>query len=140
MAMDVGTERRLLQICVAIAACVPVGTGLAGAALGQQFLTTGPIDISLDSHFRYLSGLLLAVGLLYWSVIPQIEKHTLLFSRLTVIVVAGGLARLYGVLVAGPPPAPMLFGLGMELIVAPALWLWHWRLARRWAEVMEGLK
>ena len=138
--MDVSLERRLLQICVALAALVPVLAGLAGAGLGQEFLSSSPFDALLDSHFRYLSGLLLAVGLLYWSIIPEIEKHALLFSRLTAIVVIGGLARLYGALVAGPPPAPMIFALCMELIVTPALWLWHWRVERRWAEVMEGLK
>lgn len=138
--MNVALERRLLQIVVALGALVPVTAGLAGVALGQRLLTDAPIDLSLDSHFRYLSGLLAALGLLYWSVVPEIEKHTLLFSRLTVIVVAGGLARLYGVLVGGPPPGPMLLALGMELVVAPALWLWHWRLVRRWAEDMEGLR
>jgi hypothetical protein len=138
--MNVSTERRLLQIVVAIAAFVPVSAGLAGVGLGQALLLNAPVDLALDSHFRYLSGLLAAIGLLYWSVIPQIEKHTLLFSRLTFLVVAGGLARLYGVLVGGPPPAPMLFGLFMELVVTPALWLWHWRVVRRWAEDMEGLK
>jgi hypothetical protein len=138
--MDVSSERRLLQIVVAVAAFVPVASGLTGVALGQAFLTNGPLDFALDSHFRFLSGLLAAIGLIYWSVVPQIEKHTLVFSRLTVLVVAGGLARLYGVLVAGPPPASMLFGLFMELVAAPAIWLWHWRLVRRWAEDMEGLR
>jgi hypothetical protein len=124
---------------VAVAAPVPVLAGLAGAGLGPELVGHVSFDPALDSHFRYLSGLLVGVGLLYWSIVPEIEKHALLFSRLTALVVIGGLARLYGVLVAGPPPAAMLFGLSMELVVTPALWLWHWRVERRWAEVMDGL-
>ena len=137
--MDVSQERRLLQICVAVAAVVPVTAGFAGVALGQNFLDHTPFDAALDSHFRYLSGLLCAIGLVFWSIVPTIERHTLLVGRLTMIIVAGGLARLYGVLIEGPPPNSMLFGLGMELVVTPALLLWQWRVARRWAEDMEGL-
>src|SRR5271154_6001977 len=54
-------ERRLLQISVAIAGLVPVGGGLAGVIWGPSMLGE-TVQNPLDSHFRYLSGLLAAIG------------------------------------------------------------------------------
>ena len=85
----------------------------------------------LDSHFRYLSGLLLGIGLAFWSTIPGIERKGRMFQLLTAIVFIGGLARLYGVLIDGWPGAPMIGGLAMELVVTPLLCLWQALLARR---------
>jgi len=45
------------------------------------------------------------------------------FAALCAMVVTGGLARLLGLLADGPPPAPQVVALGMELGVVPALWL-----------------
>jgi hypothetical protein len=89
--------------------------------------------MSLDSHFRYLSGLLLGIGVVFWSLIPHIESRGYLARPLTLIVFVGGLARLLGILIVGPPPAPMLFGLCMELVVTPALCAWQWRIERLYA-------
>ncbi len=123
------TQIRFLQIAVAAGGLVPVLAGLAGVIMG-----TGMIDwpdsfsIKLDSHYRYLSGLLLAIGLGFWSTIPKIERQGARFRLLTFIVFTGGLARLVSVYVLGWPARPMLFGLGMELIVTPLLALWQFRL------------
>ncbi len=85
---------------------------------------------SLDSHFRYLSGLLLAIGLGYWSTIPRIELAGGRFALLTLIVVCGGFFRAVGLLITGPSDPWMLCALAMELIVTPALYLWQGRVAR----------
>ena len=123
-------ERRLFQIAVALGGIVPVGAGLLGVILGSGMVPDGALaGLSLDSHVRYLSGLLLGIGLTYWSLIPRIEKHGARFRLLTIIVFIGGLARLAG-LARGVPEAPMLFGLVMELVVTPALCFWQMRIAR----------
>ncbi len=109
---------------------MPVGAGLAGVALGPRLAGAMVAPVSLDSHFRYLSGLLLAVGVAFWSTIPGIERKAPMFQLLTSLVVVGGLARLISLISEGPPDAPMLFGLVMELAVTPALALWQARLAR----------
>ena len=124
------SERRLLQVCVAIAALVPVSAGLAGAWLGPAMLDAGT-GIDMDSHFRYLSGLLLAIGLGFWSTVPAIEERTHRFRLLTSLVLLGGLARLAGVLAHGWPAPPMRAALAMELVVTPSLCLWQARIARR---------
>jgi hypothetical protein len=87
--------------------------------------------VSLDSHFRYLSGLLLGIGLAFWSLIPGIAEQGRAFRLLTFLVVVGGLGRLIALAVVGAPSAPMLFGLGMELVVTPSLCLWQARVAAR---------
>ncbi len=121
---------RALQIAVAVGGIVPVSAGLAGAILGPSIAGGGSAATDLDSHFRYLSGLLLGIGLAFWSTIPGIERKTALFRVLTAIVAIGGLGRLYGVLYTGWPGAPMIAALGMELIVTPALCLWQAQAAR----------
>jgi hypothetical protein len=42
--------------------------------------------------------------------------------------VTGGIGRLTGLALDGVPSAPMLFGLGMELVVTPALCVWQARV------------
>ncbi len=123
-------SRRLLQAAVALGACVPVGAGLAGILQGAG-LTADHASAALDSHLRYLSGLLLAIGLGYWSTIPRIESHRARFLLLTLIVVTGGLARLYGLLTHPLPPLPMRAAEAMELLVTPTLCLWQRRLSAR---------
>ncbi len=124
-------SRRVLQGLVAVLGLVPVLAGLSGMVLGITL--AGPASPGalpgVDSHFRYLSGLLLAVGIGFWSTIPSIERRSARFRLLTALVVAGGLGRLLGVLLDGLPPAPMLGGLGMELVVTPLLCAWQARIA-----------
>ena len=85
----------------------------------------------LDSHFRYLSGIFLALGIAFASCIPAVEAKTGRFRLLGAMVVAGGLARLVSLAALGVPGGGMRFGLVMELAVVPALLLWQARLARR---------
>src|SRR5262245_42228928 len=124
-------ERRLLQSAVLIGGLVPVAAGLAGIILGPGLLhATADDSSSLDSHLRYLSGLLLGIGLAFWSLVPRIERAGVVFRLLTFVVVAGGIARLASLTGVGMPSRPMLAGLIMELIVTPLLCIWQARVAR----------
>jgi hypothetical protein len=125
-----GIERRALQIVVAAASLVPLGAGAAGMVLGPRLVESGALgSVDLDSHIRYLSGLLLGIGLGYESTVPHIERQGTRFRLLTAIVVLGGLGRLVSLLAVGPPSAAMKAALVMELVVAPALALWQRRIA-----------
>ncbi len=124
-------ERRLLQKVVGVAGGVPVAAGLFGVLFGPTLTGEANISVSGDSHYRYLSGLLLGIGLLFWSSIPGIEAKTGRFQCLTLIVVAGGLARLAGLALTGIPSLAMLGALVMELLVTPVLCLWQARVARQ---------
>jgi hypothetical protein len=124
-------QRRLLQAAVALACIVPLATGSLSLLEGPAFIrgVGEPVPIDLDSHFRYLSGLLLGLGLAFASCIPAIERRTARFQILGFIVVIGALGRLLSLLDAGTPGTGHLFGLVMELCVVPLLMLWQWRLA-----------
>jgi len=126
-------ERKLLQQTVAIVATIPVATGLYGVLFGQA-LTGDAVSISAESHFRFMSGLLLGIGLCFWSTLPGIEEKTNRFRLLTLLVVIGGLSRLVGLVLTGLPSFFMVGGLTVELIVAPVLCLWQTRIADRYAE------
>jgi len=99
-----------------------------------QALTGDAVSVSAESHFRYLSGLLLGIGLGFWSTLPSIEIRTGRFRLLTLLVVIGGLSRLIGLALTGVPSLFMLGGLIVELVVAPVLCLWQTRVANRYAE------
>jgi hypothetical protein len=119
-------ERRLLQVVIAVAGLVPVGGGLWGV-LGHM-TTAGALSAS---NARYLSGLLLGIGLTFWIAIPTIERRGAIVRGLAAIVVIGGLARLAGGLfVTGFPPAVAL-PLVMELGVTPLIAIWRERVERR---------
>ncbi len=123
-------ERSLLQLCVGVAGIVPVAAGIAGILRGPEFVNAG-VGIGADSHFRYLSGLLLGIGFGFWSTIPRIEANGDRFRLLSFIVVAGGLARFISLALIGLPPFEMRAALAMELCVTPLLCLWQWRVARK---------
>jgi hypothetical protein len=122
------TERRLLQIAVALGSLVPLIAGAAGMLSGPAMVDAAG-SVSADSHFRYLSGLLLGVGLAFVTTIPGIERQTSRFRVLAGVVVAGGIGRLISLLLRGAPDAAMLAALAMELVVTPALALWQARVA-----------
>ena len=129
--MSPATERRALQVAVTLAALVPLTFAIEGIARGAGWLQHGPVTADLDSHFRYLSGIFLALGLAFASCIPIIEKAGPRFFLLGAMVVSGGAARAVSLFAVGHPSRGHLFGLAMELCVVPLLMLWQARVARR---------
>lgn len=114
---------------IIILGLVPVGAGLAGIIRGASLAGPGPFPASLNSDFSYLSGLLLAIGIGFYSTVPRIEAKTNRFRLLTALVVAGGLGRLYSMITTGIPDSGMVFGQIMELVVTPLLCLWQGLIA-----------
>ena len=122
----------MLQIAVALASLVPLTAGASGVLQGPEMVKgSGAAPADLDSHFRYLSGLLLGIGLCFVAAIPTIERRSELFSVLTGAVVVGGTARLVAMISGDLPSTPHVLALGMELLVVPLLMLWQKRIARR---------
>jgi len=132
-ALDPAVERRLLQAAVALGALLPVTAGLSGVVAGTTMIGTLDVEPALDSHYRYLSGLLFAIGLGFWSTVPHVETQAVRFRLLTFLVLIGGLARAWSLLRVGVPAAPMLGALAMEMLVTPLLCLWQARVAQRTA-------
>jgi hypothetical protein len=122
-------ERKLLQIALALAGLLTGGFGLAGIFFGASF-TEFSGDVVMDSYIRFLKGMLLAIGLIYWSSIAQIERHSERISLVTFILVLGAVARLMAVIGHGVPTIGIMVGLAGALIAAPLLWVWQRRVAR----------
>lgn len=118
-------ELAALRAAVAIAAAVPVTVGLWGVVGGL-----GAFGPFVDSHFRYLSGLLLGMGLMFWGLLPGIERWRWPFRALCALVVFGGLARL-GAAIGTGMGWSVEAALTMELVVTPALFIWRESLDRR---------
>ena len=120
-------ELRALQIAVALAGLVPLTAGALGILAPTVLGLYG--DDSALAHAAYLSGLLLGIGLAYWSLIPDIEKRSGPFTLLTAIVFVGGLARLSMALRVGSLIPPIGLPLLLELSITPLLWIWQQRVA-----------
>ncbi len=123
-------ERRLLQMAVAIACLIPILTGLDGVLRGAGMFRHVTPTADLDSHFRYLSGIFLMMGLAFASTVPHIEMNGRRFRLLAAMVVMGGLARALSWAMVGPPGTGHKLGLAMELVVVPLLALWQARVAQ----------
>lgn len=133
--MNAIIEKRLLQAVVAIACLVPLTAGTLGVIRGAAWLSHGPVTTDLDSHFRYISGIFLGVGIAFATCVPGIEAKGARMRMLAGFVFLGGLARLLSLVETGTPGAGMLFGLVMELCVTPLLALWQAGFARRFGAI-----
>ena len=131
-------ERRLLQVALAIVSLIPLSAGLSGIWKGPEFYDL-VASVSADSHMRYLSGLLLGIGLVVWWIIPRVEKPSEAFATVTAIVFVGGLSRLWSLIHVGEPNGVMSTAVFVELGLTPALYFWHRRVVRLSADQIAPL-
>lgn len=125
-----GHPPHLLRLTVGLLSLIPIVAGAAGVLLGPAMLGVTAPATDLDSHFRYLSGIFLGVGLVFMWTAPAVERRSAGFRLAAGLVITGGLARLLSLVVAGQPSLPHLLGLVMELGVVPLLVFWQSRVAR----------
>lgn len=121
-------SRRLLQCVLLLLSLSPLGFGAMGMIYGAGWLGGAEAPVSLDSHFRYLSGIFFGLGLALLTCIPRIEAMTTRFRWVAALVVIGGLARLGGLLAGDVPGQGHVIGLGLEIVVTPLLVVWQARL------------
>ncbi len=120
----------VFRCIVAVLALIPISAGAAGVLLGLSFpgFELEAENADAASHFRFLSGIFLAMGLAYWGVGLGIGEYLCRFQLLAMLTFAGGLARLASLWLDGIPSTGHLIGLAMELTVVPLLYLWSRRL------------
>jgi hypothetical protein len=121
-----------LQIVMALLGIIPVATGFFGL-LGVEdplYAAAGvPPIVMLDSNLRFFSGVWLGLGLaLYW-LIPTIERQTVLFRALWVMIFIGGIGRLLSMAMLAWPPVPFVAFTALEIAGAPLFILWQSRLS-----------
>lgn len=127
-------EKRALQLILLALSLSPLGIGAWGALAGPHAMGGANAGAATDaaSHFRYLSGVFLGLGVMLLACIPRIERESRLFGFICLAVVLGGAARALGVAIDDWPGAGHRVGLVLELGVTPLLLLWQRRLARRY--------
>jgi hypothetical protein len=123
-------ERKLLQAAVALAGFAGVLLGLTGVLFGTLHADLSG-DVVLDSYVRFGKGVLLAIGLIYWSCMTRIERRGERISLVTFILVFGTLSRLFSVAGHGVPTLGLIANLVAGLILVPLLWLWQRHVATR---------
>jgi hypothetical protein len=123
-------ERKLLQAAVAVAGFAGVLLGLTGVLFGTLHADLSG-DVVLDGYVRFGKGVLLAIGLIYWSCVPQVERRGERISLVTFILVFGTLSRLFSVVGHGVPTLGIVANLIAGLILVPLLWLWQRHVAAR---------
>jgi hypothetical protein len=118
-------EKRALQCAIVVAAGLPVVAGLWDVLHGLR-----GAGAWAENHERYLSGLLMAIGVGFWSAVPNIEAKTARVRLLTFLVFVGGVCRLLGVVLGDPLSTSVVVALTMELLITPSLCLWQSRFAQ----------
>ncbi|MDX2273061.1 MAG: DUF4345 domain-containing protein [Cyanobacteriota bacterium] len=123
--------KRGLQIILAILSGIPIWVGLLGITQGlSRWLPDPSITPDFDSHYRYITGYYLSLGMIGLWVIPRIEEHTSLFRIIGISVFLGGVGRVVSIWQVGIPSPMMLIFTGLELAF-PLLILWQAQIARK---------
>ncbi|CAF1148873.1 unnamed protein product [Rotaria sp. Silwood1] len=124
-------ERFGLKIAVGLTALVPLSNGLSGIIKGPAMLEKAiRCTIPLDSHFRYLSGLPLAMAILLLRSLPNIEHDGRDLRRVTLLIFIGGLGRLWGLITVGYNTNTVLVTLS-ELFVLPLVCVYQSRIQKK---------
>ena len=122
--MKLSGQLAFFKIIVFALSFVPIAAGLAGIINGPDLVSIDNAPVKAQSHFRYLSGLLMAIGIGFLTILPAPVKNRNRFVLLTFIVITGGVARLTDLLINGWAGNIMTFALINEIIIVPLLCLW----------------
>jgi hypothetical protein len=121
----------VLFMLLAIIGAIGVTGGGAGVILGA---ITGPeeqqIAVSTSSEYRFLSGVWLTLGLALWWSLAQPASRAVVTRVVLLGAIGGGVGRLVSLLAEGWP-GPFAIALAIELLVLPALLIWHLRALPR---------
>lgn len=126
-------NKRALQVTTAVLGAIPVLTGIV-TMFGLDdpiYASAGlPANALLDSNLRFFGGVWLGLGLAIYWLIPNIEKHTVLFRVLWGMIFLGGVGRLLSMLFLAWPPVPFVAFTVLEIVGAPVFIVWQARLAK----------
>lgn len=111
---------------------VPVVTGAMGMVLGPAGAPGGaPTTASLDSEYRFLNVFWTAAGGVLWWSLFEPEKRAQVTAFTLSLAAAGGVPRLSSWRRTGAPHVAFRGALVLELMVVPAVLVWHRRLFPR---------
>jgi hypothetical protein len=124
-------NKRTLQILTGLLGAIPVITGmLTMFGLDDPLYASAhlPSNVLLDSNLRFFGGMWLGLGLAVWWLVPAIEKRGSLYRILWGMIFLGGIGRVLSMIFAGVPPAPFIGFTILEILGAPLLIAWQYRL------------
>ena len=122
-----------LQIVMGLLGIIPVATGLLGmmGVHDPVYVAAGvPPIVLLDTNLRFFSGVWVGLGLALWSLIPTIERQTVLFRVLWGMIFIGGIGRLLSMIMLEWPPVPFVGFTAIEIVGAPLFIWWQSHVAR----------
>jgi hypothetical protein len=126
-------NKRPLQIITGLLGAIPIVTGiLTMFGLSDPLYATAHLtpNVLLDSNLRFFGGTWLGLGLAVWWLVPTIDKRGNMYRILWGMIFLGGLGRVLSMLFAGVPPAPFIGFTVLELLGAPLLIAWQYRLEK----------
>jgi hypothetical protein len=119
-----------LQLTLAILSIIPLCVGIVGIVQGtSRWLPADMITPEFDSHYRYIAGYYMSLGMLALWIIPRIEKQKELFRILCAAIFMGGVGRVASILQWGVPSPIGLFFTIFELCF-PLFLFWQAKVSR----------
>jgi len=134
-------NRRALQITMSLLGAIPVITGvLTMLGLADPIYASAhlPRSVLLDSNLRFFGGTWLGLGLAAWWLVPAIEKRGTEFRILWGMIFLGGAGRALSMILTGMPPAPFIGFTILEILGAPLLIAWQYRIAKQPKVAING--
>ncbi len=126
-------SRLALQIVNGVVGLLTVGLGSVQVAFGVNSPLYAPANLPafpiLDSNLRFFGGMGLGLGLILLWIIPSIETHALVFRVVWLCAFLGGIGRLISVPVVGSPSSLLVSFTVLEVIGAPILIYWQYRIS-----------
>jgi hypothetical protein len=122
--------KRGLQFTLAVLSLIPIAIGIIGIVLGtSRWLPAKVMTPEFDSHYRYIAGYYISLGILGLWMIPRIERATSIFRIICASVFIGGVGRVASIAQVGLPSPMTLFFTAFELCF-PLLLLWQAKISR----------
>ena len=122
--------KRALQVVLAFLSLLPLVVGTLGFIYGAALLAPAAgVTPKLDSQYRFVAAWDVGLALIVWWIIPQIERQTVLFRLVCILVCLGGIGRVVAWFVVGSPGPAFLAVTVLELLI-PLLIPWQAQVAR----------
>ena len=119
------------RIATILIGLVPLFLGGTGVMFGAMEHAGGEaVAAALDSQYRYLAGVYVAVGtMILWSA-ADVKGRASLFRFAMLGWLLGGLARIVSWMTVGEPADWQVSGIAVELIVPAVMILWQRRMVQ----------
>ncbi len=123
--------KRTLQVVLAFLSLLPLVVGSLGFIYGAAlFAPASGVTPKLDSQYRFVAAWDVGLAFIVWWIIPQIERQTVLFRLICLLVCLGGVGRVIAWLAVGSAGRAFLAVTVLELLI-PLLIPWQAQVAKQ---------